>query len=129
MESPTNGVVESLSEAQNSVSVAQQHGPPSTFGTPPTRPPLRPSRNHIYELNCSTVGVFDVPLITLVPICSETWFYVAEVLLALEYLLLLGIVYRDLKPENVLVREDGHIMLLDFNLSLRCMVSPPRFLF
>ncbi|KAL4344622.1 hypothetical protein AHAS_Ahas11G0196800 [Arachis hypogaea] len=125
MESPANGVVESLSEVQNSVSVAQQHDPPSTSETPhPTWPPLRPSRNHIYELNCSTVGGFDVPLITPVPICSETWFYVAEVLLALEYLLLLGITYRDLKPENVLVREDGHIMLSDFDLSLRCTVSP-----
>ncbi|OVA19759.1 Protein kinase domain [Macleaya cordata] len=51
-------------------------------------------------------------------------FYVAEVLLALEYLHMLGIVYRDLKPENVLVREDGHIMLSDFDLSLRCAVSP-----
>ncbi|KAL5574852.1 hypothetical protein UlMin_016551 [Ulmus minor] len=51
-------------------------------------------------------------------------FYVAEVLLALEYLHMLGIVYRDLKPENVLVREDGHIMLSDFDLSLRCTVSP-----
>ncbi|KAL5581989.1 hypothetical protein UlMin_014431 [Ulmus minor] len=51
-------------------------------------------------------------------------FYVAEVLLALEYLHMLGIVYRDLKPENVLVRDDGHIMLSDFNLSLRCAVSP-----
>ncbi|KAF5730461.1 hypothetical protein HS088_TW19G00050 [Tripterygium wilfordii] len=51
-------------------------------------------------------------------------FYVAEVLLALEYLHMLGIVYRDLKPENVLVREDGHIMLSDFDLSLRCVVSP-----
>ncbi|RWW66219.1 hypothetical protein BHE74_00026443 [Ensete ventricosum] len=53
-----------------------------------------------------------------------TLFYVAEVLLALEYLHMLGIVYRDLKPENVLVREDGHIMLSDFDLSLRCAVSP-----
>ncbi|CAK7343400.1 unnamed protein product [Dovyalis caffra] len=51
-------------------------------------------------------------------------FYVAEVLLALEYLHMLGVVYRDLKPENILVREDGHIMLTDFDLSLRCTVSP-----
>ncbi|KAL0843756.1 hypothetical protein Bca101_017002 [Brassica carinata] len=50
-------------------------------------------------------------------------FYVAEVLLAMEYLHMLGIVYRDLKPENVLVREDGHVMLSDFDLSLRCTVS------
>lgn len=51
-------------------------------------------------------------------------FYVAEVLLALEYLHMLGIIYRDLKPENILVREDGHIMLSDFDLSLRCSFSP-----
>ncbi|XP_022752590.1 serine/threonine-protein kinase D6PKL1-like [Durio zibethinus] len=51
-------------------------------------------------------------------------FYVAEVLLALEYLHMLGVVYRDLKPENILVREDGHIMLTDFDLSLRCAVNP-----
>ncbi|KAL0321010.1 UNVERIFIED_CONTAM: Serine/threonine-protein kinase AGC1-5 [Sesamum radiatum] len=51
-------------------------------------------------------------------------FYASEVLLALEYLHMLGIVYRDLKPENVLVREEGHIMLSDFDLSLRCSVSP-----
>ncbi|CAJ2665029.1 unnamed protein product [Trifolium pratense] len=51
-------------------------------------------------------------------------FYAAEVLLALEYLHMLGVVYRDLKPENVLVRDDGHIMLSDFDLSLRCTVLP-----
>ncbi|CAK9226641.1 unnamed protein product [Sphagnum troendelagicum] len=51
-------------------------------------------------------------------------FYAAEILLALEYLHMMGVVYRDLKPENVLVREDGHIMLSDFDLSLKCAVSP-----
>ncbi|OAY80570.1 Serine/threonine-protein kinase AGC1-7, partial [Ananas comosus] len=51
-------------------------------------------------------------------------FYASEVLLALEYLHMLGVVYRDLKPENVLVREEGHIMLSDFDLSLQCSVSP-----
>ncbi|EPS64845.1 hypothetical protein M569_09933 [Genlisea aurea] len=45
-------------------------------------------------------------------------FYAAEVLVALEYLHMMGVIYRDLKPENVLVRDDGHIMLTDFDLSL-----------
>ncbi|KAL8551737.1 hypothetical protein ACS0TY_000706 [Phlomoides rotata] len=46
--------------------------------------------------------------------------YASEVVAALEYLHMLGIIYRDLKPENVLVRSDGHIMLTDFDLSLKC---------
>ncbi|EAZ27908.1 hypothetical protein OsJ_11868 [Oryza sativa Japonica Group] len=57
------------------------------------------------------------------PVASAR-FYAAEVLLALEYLHMMGIVYRDLKPENVLIRADGHIMLTDFDLSLESTASP-----
>ena len=41
----------------------------------------------------------------------------AQVLLALQYLHLLGFIYRDLKPENILLHHSGHIMLTDFDLS------------
>jgi PAS domain S-box-containing protein len=53
-------------------------------------------------------------------------FYVAEVLLALQWLHLHGYVYRDLKPENVLIQSDGHALLSDFDLSYAKGGTVPR---
>jgi len=43
-------------------------------------------------------------------------FYAAELLLGLEQLHSLNIVYRDLKPDNVLFDADGHLRISDFGL-------------
>lgn len=53
-------------------------------------------------------GVFDMPRVR---------FYSAELVIALEHLHTHNILYRDLKPENVLVDQTGHIKLADFGIS------------
>lgn len=53
-------------------------------------------------------------------------FYASEIILALEYLHEQKVIYRDLKPENVLLGRDGHIKLSDFGLSKRLDKKDPN---
>jgi hypothetical protein len=45
---------------------------------------------------------------------EQVSFYGAEIVSALSYLHYKGLVYRDIKPGNVLLNMDGHIKLIDF---------------
>uniref|UniRef100_A0A8C7LF54 Ribosomal protein S6 kinase n=1 Tax=Oncorhynchus kisutch TaxID=8019 RepID=A0A8C7LF54_ONCKI len=48
---------------------------------------------------------------------EEVRIYIGEIILALEHLHKLGIVYRDIKLENILLDSEGHLVLTDFGLS------------
>lgn len=44
-------------------------------------------------------------------------FYAANVLIGLKYLHSLNVLYRDLKPENLMVDSNGYLKLIDFGFS------------
>ncbi|XP_059145351.1 ribosomal protein S6 kinase alpha-5-like, partial [Physella acuta] len=55
----------------------------------------------------------------------EVRIYIGEITLALETLHKLGIIYRDIKLENILLDSDGHIVLTDFGLSKEFLPTDP----
>lgn len=54
---------------------------------------------------------------------DQARFYIAEVILAIEYLHSFDIIYKELKPQNILIDSEGHIKLADFGLSKQFLVQ------
>jgi hypothetical protein len=63
------------------------------------------------------------------PPLSDIKLYMAELALALDYLHSHGIIYRDIKPENILLDREGHVKLTDLDWRKTCPrpVKPKRF--
>lgn len=55
---------------------------------------------------------FDIP---------EKWacFYTAEVVLALDVIHSMGFIHRDVKPDNMLLDQHGHLKLADFGTCMK----------
>nr|AUG68900.1 G protein-coupled receptor kinase 1X [Geotria australis] len=65
-------------------------------------------RFHIYDVDDANQGFSE----------ARTLFYSAQIVCGLEHLHQHRIVYRDLKPENVLLDDMGHVRLSDLGLAI-----------
>uniref|UniRef100_A0ACD5X7J6 Uncharacterized protein n=1 Tax=Avena sativa TaxID=4498 RepID=A0ACD5X7J6_AVESA len=59
---------------------------------------------------------------------DEARFYAAEIVDILEYLHSVGLIHRDVKPENLLLTSDGHIKIADFGSVKPTMDTPIKVL-
>ena len=50
--------------------------------------------------------------------------YLCEILLALEDLHKRDVIFRDLKPDNIVMDSEGHVLLTDFGLSKEGILEP-----
>ncbi|KAK5823237.1 hypothetical protein F5H01DRAFT_333909, partial [Linnemannia elongata] len=77
------------------------------------------SKEYLYLVMEYLNGGDCMALIKAIVRLPEDWArnYLAEVVLGLEYLHNAGVVHRDLKPDNLLIDQNGHLKLTDFGLS------------
>jgi len=55
---------------------------------------------------------------------DESRFYIAETMLAVQSVHALNYIHRDLKPDNLLIGNDGHVKLSDFGLCKHVEIKP-----
>lgn len=83
-------------------------------------------QNHLYFIMEYLHGGDMMTMLIRNDYLPEDWarFYIAELAVAIDALHRTGIIHRDIKPDNILFRKNGHICLSDFGLS-KCLMQPP----
>lgn len=57
---------------------------------------------------------------------DEAKFYIAQMILAINSVHKLNYIHRDIKPDNILIDERGHIKLSDFGLCKHTEMRPKK---
>jgi CRP-like cAMP-binding protein len=82
------------------------------------------SKDHVFALMEAVLGgelfAYLRSVARLRP--KDARFYLAQIVLTFEYIHSLNIIYRDLKPENLLITPSGYVKMADFGLS---KILPP----
>lgn len=83
-------------------------------------------RDHLYFIMEYLHGGDMMTMLIRNDFLPEHWvkFYIAELAVAIDALHRTGIIHRDIKPDNILFRKNGHICLSDFGLS-KSLIHPP----
>ena len=77
-------------------------------------------KNGKYRYEMGPYGGFDLHSAAL---------YICNVIIALEHIHMMNYVFRDLKPENLLINEDGYLKIIDFGFAKQvpCKLSNGEF--
>ncbi|XP_069840634.1 protein kinase C delta type-like [Dendropsophus ebraccatus] len=80
---------------------------------------LQTKMHVLFGMQYMTCGDFNQLLQLRGPLdITDARFYAAEIVCGIQFLHSKGVIHRDLKPDNILVADTGHVKITDFGLAI-----------